>query len=101
MLISAQEIERATEASRDFKQAIVAARYHIHGDKIELVTPWCVLVVDRKRIPELRDISIHDMETIIVSTTGLHIDAVDVDINSAGLLTDLARQIETEAALSY
>jgi hypothetical protein len=100
-MISAQEIARATKASEGFKQVVLAARYHADGDRVELVTPWCILIVDRARIAELRDLSPHDMETISVSPVGIHIDNADIDINAAGLIADLSRQLETEVANSF
>jgi len=100
-MISAQEIERAAKASEDFKQAIIAVHYHRDSDRIELVTPWCVLSIDRAEIHELSGLSANDLEGLSVSATGIHVESADVDINSAGLITDIARRLETEAARSF
>ncbi len=100
-MISEQEIERAVEQSTNFKQVILDCRYDPEKDCVELVTPWCTLIVDRGHIAELIGLSAHDMETIHVSPTGIHIDAVDIDINSAGLITDLSKQLEKEAENSF
>jgi hypothetical protein len=84
-----------------FKQAILAAKYHRDTDRVELVTPWCILIVDRDKIEELRELSPDEMETITVSTVGLHIERADVDINSAGLITDISRQLASEVTKSF
>jgi hypothetical protein len=100
-MISAQEIERAVKASEGFRQAITAARYLRDTDCVELTTPWGVLIIDRAQIHELCKLSANDLEGLSVSATGLHVEAADVDINSAGLITDIARRLETEAAHSF
>jgi len=100
-MISEEEIEQATKVGTQFKQAILSAKYHGDTDRIELETPWCVLIVDRQRIEELRMLSQTDLETITVSAVGLHVDKADVDINSAGLIADLSRQLENEVAGSF
>jgi hypothetical protein len=89
-MISEEEIKRATRTQ--FRQAILSARYHSDIDRIELETPWCILIVDRQHIEELRTLSRTDLETITVSAVGLHIETADVDINSAGLITQISQQ---------
>jgi hypothetical protein len=98
-MISDDEIERATRT--EFKQAILSARYHSDSDRIELEMPWCTLIVDRKHIEELRTLSGTDLEPIIVSAVGLHFETADVDINSAGLITQISQQLENEVAGSF
>jgi hypothetical protein len=100
-MISEQEIEQVAKQSVDFRQLILDCRYDPEKDRVELVTPWCILIVDRAHIAELNGLSAHDMETINVSPTGIHIEAVDIDINSAGLITDLSKQLEKEAENSF
>jgi hypothetical protein len=100
-MISEQEIERETNVGKKFRQAILSAKYHSDIDRIELETRWCILIVDRQCIEELRTVSRTDMETITVSAVGLHVDKADVDINSAGLITYLSRQLENEVAGSF
>ena len=100
-MISEQDIERATQVGAGFKQAILAAKYHGDADRVELVTSWCTLIVDRQRIEELRALSQTDMETITVSVVGVHIESADVDINSAGLITHISQQLESEVAGSF
>jgi hypothetical protein len=100
-MISEEDIRRATEAGTQFRQAILSARYHRDSDRLELVTSWCTLFVDRQRIEELRKLEQTDMETITVSAVGLHIDKADIDINSAGLITEISQQLEHEVAHSF
>ena len=99
-MISDAEIERVVAASERFKPALIAARYHRDSDRVELTTAWCTLLVDRRQIAELRDVSQHDLETITVSSVGLHIDSVDIDINAGGLLAHLARKLAKDATKS-
>ena len=41
------------------------------------------------------------METIFSSDIGVHIDKANIDINSAGLITHIAKQLEAEVANSF
>jgi hypothetical protein len=100
-MISDREIERAIGASKHFKPAIQSARYYRDSDRVELVTTWCVIIVDRNEIEEFRSVSPNDMETISVSDVGVHVDNADIDINSAGLLSEIAKRLETEVAASF
>jgi hypothetical protein len=100
-MISEQDAERVTQQGSKFSPAILSAKYHGDTDRIELETPWCILIVDRQRIEELRQLPQSDMETITVSAVGLHVEKADVDINSAGLITDISRQLEHEVAGSF
>jgi hypothetical protein len=100
-MISEEEIARATKVGSRIKQAILSAKYHSDTDRIELETPWCTLIVHRQRIEELRTLSRTDLETITVSAVGLHVEKADVDINSAGLITDLCHELEAEVAGSF
>jgi hypothetical protein len=100
-MISDGDIRRATEGDAEATQAILSVKYHPDTDRLELVTPWCILIVDRHRIEELRQLSEADMETLTVSAVGLHIESADVDINSAGLITEISQQLENEVAGSF
>jgi len=100
-VISEKDIQRVAEEGAQFRQAITAARYHGDTDRVELVTPWCTLILDRQRIEEFRQISPNDMESISVSPSGVHIRKADVDINSAGLITYISQQLEIEVANSF
>ena len=100
-MISDEEIARAVEKNADFKPAVLTCRYDPKSDRVEIVTLWCTLVVDRKRIAEFDFLSPRDMEAIYASETGIHIDAAEIDINSAGLVTDLCQQLENEVAASF
>jgi hypothetical protein len=100
-MITEYEIQRATEASANFKPAILTAKYHDDTDRVELETAWCIIIVDRKRIAELRQLSPTDLATISISAVGLHVDSADIDINSAGLIADLSKQLTAEVATSF
>jgi hypothetical protein len=100
-MFSEQDIQRATAARAQFRPAILSAKYHGDTDRVELETPWCILIVDRQRIAELRTLSQTDLETITVSAVGLHVEKADVDINSAGLITDIGQQLGKEVANSF
>ena len=100
-MISDEEIARVAEESASFKPAVLACRYDPKSDCMELVTSWCTLIVDRKRIVEFDSLSPRDMEAVYASETGIHIDAAKIDINSAGLITDLCKQLENEVADSF
>jgi hypothetical protein len=99
-MISDAQIERVAATSAKFKPALIGARYHADSDQVELTTSWCTLFVDRRQIDELRDVSKHDMETITVSAVGLHVEAADIDINAAGLLSHIGRKLVRRAAKS-
>jgi hypothetical protein len=100
-MISEQELDRAADVGAQFRQAILSAKYHGDTDRIELETRWCILIVDRKRIEELRTLSQDDLATITVSAVGLHVEVADVDINSAGLISYLSHELENEVADSF
>jgi hypothetical protein len=99
-MISDAEIDRVAGASAKFKPALIGARYHADSDRVELITSWCTLLVDRRQIDELRGLSKQDLETITVSAVGLHVDSADIDINAAGLLSDIGRKLARRAARS-
>ena len=99
-MISDKEIDRVVVASAKFKQALLAARYHADTDQIELKMSWCTLLVDRRQIAELRDISPHDLEAIAVSSVGLHVESADIDINAGALLIDIAGKIARQGEKS-
>jgi hypothetical protein len=100
-MISDAEIDRVLTASAKFKPALLGAAYRANTDQIELRLSWCTLLIDRKQIAELRDVSPHDLETIAVSAIGLHIEKLDIDINAAGLLAALAAKLARQAQKSF
>jgi len=100
-MISDQDIQSAVEASGRFQPAIRSARYYRDADRIEFETAWCIIIVDRQSIEEFRGLSQNDMETITVSDVGVHIDGADIDVNSAGLITEIAKRLEIEVANSF
>jgi hypothetical protein len=100
-MISDQEISRAEKEGLSFRPAIVAARYLADSDKIEIETPWCTIVIRREAIPELRDVTPEQMESLSVSAVGLHVEAADVDINGAGLITTISQGLQAQVANSF
>jgi hypothetical protein len=100
-MISDTDIDRVAAASTKFKPALIDARYHPNTDRIELVTSWCTLLVDRQQIDELRDLSESDLGTITVSAVGLHVGSADIDINAAGLLSHIGRKLARKSAKSF
>jgi hypothetical protein len=100
-MLSTEEIQKAIKAGENFKPAILSAKYCRDTDSLELQTAWCIIIIGRARIEELREVSQSDMETISVSDVGIHVDKADVDINSAGLITDIAKQLIEEALDSF
>jgi hypothetical protein len=100
-MISEQDIQRMVEASEQFRPAILSAKYYRDTDRIEFQTAWCVIIIDRMKIEEFREVSVDDMETIFSSDIGVHIDKANIDINSAGLITHIAKQLEAEVANSF
>jgi hypothetical protein len=99
-MISDTDIERVLAASERFKPVLIGARYHADSDRIELRMSWCTLLVERRQIVELRDISPSALETISVSPVGIHVDSEDIDINAAGLLASIAKKLAKQAAKS-
>ena len=95
-----ETVDRVLSASERFRPVLIGARYHADTDRVELTMSWCTLLVDRRQIVELRDVSLHDLDTISVSAVGLHIERADIDINAGGLLTALAKKIGKQAAKS-
>jgi hypothetical protein len=100
-MISEQEISRAETDGLSFRRAIISARYLPDSDKIEIETPWCTIVIRREAIPELRDVTPEQMRSLSVSAVGLHVDAADIDINGAGLITAISQGLQAQAANSF
>lgn len=100
-MISDEEIKRAMEEGKRHKPVILSCKYDPENDRVEFTTAWCVIAVDRKCIDELRDVPPALMNKIYISQFGVHLDEADIDINSAGLITFIGKQLETEAAGSF
>jgi hypothetical protein len=81
-MISEKAIRRAARASVQFRPAVLAVKYHPDSDRVELVTGWCTLIVDRDRIAELRGLSPEEPRVISVSAVGVHVDSSDIDITA-------------------
>jgi hypothetical protein len=89
MMATDAELRNAMEAGAKFKQAILDVSYDRERDQLVLSTPWGSRVVNRKAIEEFRDVPAAAMTAVYASQVGIHVDALDIDINSAGLLADL------------
>jgi hypothetical protein len=100
-MITESEFRDATQAGDDFKQAILKASYGRENDRLIFLTPWGVFAIDRATIPEFKAATPGDLEKIYVSHTGVHIDELDIDINSAGLLTAIFDNIRSKLSNSY
>lgn len=100
-MISDEDIQRAVKAGESFRPAITACKYDAESDRVELVTAWCIISVERTFIDELRDVSPAAIKNIYVSQYGVHVDDVDVDINSAGLIAYMGRRLADEAENSF
>jgi len=100
-MISEKEIENVVAHDEKFRPAVLSCRYHAENDRLELVTSWCIIVVDRSRIDELKSLSHDQMESIYSSETAIHVDSADVDINSAGLVANICKQLQSEVAASF
>src|SRR4051794_37617413 len=100
-MISERDLEQANVANAQFRPAIRSVRYDADSDRVELETEWCTLKIARSRIEEFQGLSSGDLEGIYVSHYGVHIDSANIDINAAGLITQLARQLEKEVENSF
>ena len=96
-MVTEAEIHKATKRGSKRLTIVHAIRYHRDSDKLELTTAWCTLLVDRKHIEEFKDVSKTAMEEVYLSPEGIHLDNADIDINAAGLIADLAHQLEEQA----
>ena len=96
-MISKREIRKATEAGAKLSQMVTAVRYRGRTDQIEITTSWCTLLVARQWISELRNLSRSQLRTIRVSQFDIHIESADIEIESAGLVAYVARELIEEA----
>jgi hypothetical protein len=96
-MITDKEIQRAAKLGARFDPVVQRLQYHRKSDCLEFAMGWCTLMVDRKHIEELRDLSPSDLEGIYLSAEGIHLDAVDLDISAAGLIAALAHELEEQA----
>jgi hypothetical protein len=93
-MVAEEEIRLAVAAGEKFRQAIYKVVYDAERDFLVFETPWGMLSIKRTVIPDLRDVSPKALHTIEVSSTAIHIGELDLDINSAGLLAEIFREIE-------
>ena len=100
-MISKEAIDAAPEVGTRLAPLVKSVRYRPTTDKIELVTSWCVISIDRKRIAVLRNIQRRQMREIRMSPGGgICLESADMDIESAGLIVYIARRLVVEAGQS-
>ena len=92
-MVAETEQNRALEAGARFKPAIQAAHYDYDKDELILETRWGKLAIPRAEIGIFKDVKPENMCEIYASHTGVHIDDIDLDVNSAGLLTEVFRHL--------
>ncbi len=100
-MVEEVELQAAIAAGERFLPTVLEARYDAIHDRVALVTHWGALIVNRKDVPDFRDVNPSAMEGIYASHTGIHIDDVDLDINSAGLLSALLHELKGRLANSF
>lgn len=96
-MVTEAEIQKAAKRGSRHPSMVRAFHYHQDSDKVELTTEWCTLLVDRKHIEEFRHVSRSAMAEVYLSPEGIHLDDADIDINAAGLIAALARELEEQA----
>ncbi len=92
-MVAKVELNKALEACSQYKPAIRSAHYNPEGDELTLDTPWGKLTLPRADIPIFRDVPPSRMRDMYISHTGLHIDELDLDVSSAGLLEEIFREL--------
>jgi hypothetical protein len=95
-MIAEEELRRAIEAGKRFQQAVQWVKYDDRRDMITLGTPWGDFTIKREAVPVLRDVPRERLAKVGIETspTAVHIEELDLDINSAGLLANLFQEIE-------
>src|SRR4051794_6242712 len=101
MMATEAELRDALAAGRRFQPAIRKATYRQDTDQVVLATPWGEKLVYRTEIEEFQNVPIVFMHKIYASEVGLHIDDMDIDINSAGLLHDLFPDLRSNLSDSF
>jgi hypothetical protein len=100
-MITQSELHKALEAGAKFDQAVTAVTYLQHQDMVLFTTPWGSLAFHRKIVPILCQIDPDSLSQIRISQTGLHIDNLDLDISSAGLLAQIFEYCAGELSKSF
>jgi hypothetical protein len=100
-MVAEAELTRAHEAGARFRSAIRAAHYDVGRDEVTFDIPWGKLVVPRADIPTFKDVPPSHMEDLYLSHTGLHIDALDLDVSSDGLLAEIFRNLVRSLLASH
>ena len=65
------------------------------------MTPWGTKTAKRSKVDVFRDVPPELMDKIYVSQVGIHIDEIDLDVNSAGLLASLFPELSDYLIHSY
>jgi hypothetical protein len=94
------ELQDALAAGARFTPAIIKIAYSVESDTVTFATPWGDRVAKRGDIELLRTVPEDLMQKIYVSQVGIHIDDMDLDINSAGLLAALFPDLRSNLAKS-
>jgi hypothetical protein len=95
------EYRRAVEAGNRFKIAVLEVRYDPLTDELMLRTAWGPRRLKRSAVDVLREVPPTLMSAVYASPVGIHLDVVDVDINSAGLLAQHFPELRPELVNSY
>jgi len=100
-MIDDAELSKALETGAGFKPAIRSVDYKSVQDELVFGTQWGNLTFARKDVPIFRDVAATRMKDVYVSEAGIHIDDLDLDVNSAGLLEAIFRELGNSLASSY
>jgi hypothetical protein len=95
------EVNEALAAGAKFKPAIRTAYYDQDKDELTLEIRWGKLTIPRSDLLTFKDIEPEQMAEIYASHTGLHIDDIDFDVNSAGLLREVFRVLGASLTPSF
>ncbi len=95
------EVQDALDAGSRFTPAITKITYLIDSDTLVFATPWGERVANRADIELLRGVPLESMQKIHVSHIGVHLEDLDLDINSAGLLATLFPELRPYLVYSY
>lgn len=95
------QYERAQAASERYRAPLLAIAYDPASDLVFFETAWGPRSASRKDIDLLRDVSPQMVARAYISAMGIHIDEIDLDINSAGLLATIFPDLRGELSDSF
>ena len=95
------EYRRALDTGAAFRRAVLSLRYDQSNDAVIFETPWGERTAGRRSIEPLRNVPPDMMRKAYVSAVGIHIDELDIDISSAGLLLVLFPDLGPELSNSF